>query len=219
VTAGAVARWDLTVRPRRSRRRHLIPNGNRRTGLLPEPDPVPAPVLRKGEFVVAGPGRRSPWADIADVIICPQPPCSPGGGAGGDLLANYPGCVVAVAGGPRCCVMAVRDGTVIRVALTRGSPSLPTGCPGASSPPWLPGFWAMAGCLAHAWLVAGLPLAALDGSRPQVAASDQARRWETVGQVAAAAFSLSMKFAALEMGGQPFSRARTWSASGASMAS
>jgi hypothetical protein len=75
VTAGvAVARWNLTVRPRTLHKDLSILNGNRRTGLLPEPGLVSPPVVGEGELVVADQRCGRPWTEIADVIVRPHPP-------------------------------------------------------------------------------------------------------------------------------------------------
>jgi hypothetical protein len=56
--------------------------------------------------------------------------------------------------------------------------------------------------LAHAWLVSGQPLAALDRTRWLLTAFDQERSWVGYGRAAGAVFSFGMKMSGLPAAGQ-----------------
>jgi hypothetical protein len=116
------------------------------------PQVVPASPSCTGELVAAAVPCSERWLEIADVIIFPDRPGDPGpdrvtGWLTG-ALARFPGAAIAATAqtAAECCI-AARGGTLITV-FVRGVRPAPL----------------VAGCLAYAWLAAGLPLSALDGA-------------------------------------------------------
>lgn len=139
----------------------------------------------------AGDGRRG--LEIADVVAAG--PADPGDASA--LLLRYPGCAVAateLALGQ--CRLAVRRGGPVTLTVRGGC-----GCP-------LPCNAVLCGALAHAWLAAGLPPAALDETIVRPAARVPPAWWPGLGQDGV----LSVSLAAAD---RASCRCLTWAVSGA----
>lgn len=224
----AVARWELTVRPRTRNTSSFMSH----SGSLPDRPPwtglARVAGCWRGEFLLAEVGCGSPWIDAADIIVMPQPPRSRGPAALYDRLAHplarHPGCAIAVTGGHDWFALAARDGTVVMLSPAYGRAPQPVASYLASSvfpvvrgTAVLQGSAAMGGCLAHAWLVSGQSLALLDGTRLRMATPGRDRRWAVCGQTSGVLFLFAAVFERPEAVGRPSMRVRSRSASGASM--
>ena len=130
--------------------------------------PAPEVIFPVRELMAAPATCSERWLQIADVIFCPGRPQEPRPGAADGwlafTLASFPGCAVAAIGAAGACRIKARSGTVITLTVRGAAPKLLIG-----------------GCLAHAWLAAGRPLAALDGARLRVAFRDSPRGWAARG--------------------------------------
>lgn len=168
--------------------------------------------------------RADHLLEIADVIVHPGRLGRQAQGEVRDLLArsllSYPGCAVTVAGGAHRFLAMSRGGSMARLGLTR-LPPVPI-CAGRRAAgtdlPGVGGVVAVGGCLAHAWLVAGLSAESLDGAHLWVSASDRADGWASCGQAAGVPFSFGVDFEEPGAACRPSSRERIPSASGAAIA-
>ena len=158
-----------------------------------------------GEFLAAGPGSEGRWLEIADVIAGGRAAgCGHGAGTGAPwlraILARYPGCAVAATGQAGGCVVVAR-GTADR-----------SGICGRYSCGALAG-----GALAHCWLTADWPHAALRQARfiPAVAAQRLHCSWQVWGQAGGSPFSLVVSVQPAGSALSLSSWRRTGSASGA----
>ncbi len=137
-------------------------------------DPGPGRGTWAGEFLVAFPDCGSRWLEIADVIVYPGRWEAEGDADGrrrlSSALTRFPGCgIVVTRAADGECLAGGPDGAATRLA----------GVPGM-----------LCGCLAHGWLVAGLPLAALGSARLRTAGPPG---WGTAdGQLGAVSFSFAM---------------------------
>jgi hypothetical protein len=184
-----------------------LPHAQHTTSRLPlEPDGVPLPAsaspLCAGELVAAATSCGQCWLEIADVIISLDgtPQAGPGAADGtlAGVLARFRGCAIAAIDVADACCVQDRGGATITIAVC-----------GAAGPKLLAG-----ACLAHAWLAAGQPLAALDGARFRAAFRVNLHGLSASGHCGDASFWLSVTRLRSEAGLSVSSRERTWSAWG-----
>jgi hypothetical protein len=112
----------------------------------------PGSLPHSGELIAAVLPCIQRWLEVADVIVCPYPRHNPGEGPVADWLTaaldRLPGAAIATAEAAGACHIAARGHPVITLIDDGARPAS-----------------VVAGCLAHAWLVAGQPFPALDGAR------------------------------------------------------
>lgn len=223
MTTGAIAaHWELTLPPATGSQRSLRQYESRPLNRSRSPGRMPGPVALTGEFLLANANCAGPWADVADILIVPMPPRSPGQGTASQWLANtlarHPGCAVAATAEPGWCTVALRDGTVLTQDTANGAAeSAPARSPGTAAHVFS-AHLAVYGCLIHALLVAAIPLTSLTWAQPQQTAPGPPGTWTTCGHAAGAPFSFGIVLEEPEIGRLPSSRARTATASGAPMA-
>jgi hypothetical protein len=178
----------------------LVRSGWRRSPRWPAPE-VTFPA---GELMAAPATCSEHWLQIADVIFCPGRPQEPRPGAADGwlalMLSRFPGCAVAVVAAAGACRVRARSSTAITLTVWGAAPKPLIG-----------------GCLAHAWLAAGRPLAALDDARLRVAFRDSAHGWAACGHGGGTSLSfwLSVLCARPVAGPSVSSRERTCPAWGA----
>ena len=152
-----------------------------------------------GELMAASATCSGRWLEVADLIVgrdrSPEPDAADGWLAW--AMTRFPGCAVAAIETVGACRVGTRGGTAMTLAVRGAGPKPLVG-----------------GCLAHAWLAAGHPVAALDSARFRMAFRGSPGGWDGRGHGGGTALSFSLSVLGEQPGTGPSvsSRERIWAA-------